>query len=314
MFFVFSFTFCGEGKDNNDNKNGEVKQGSDDIGKEITDNTNDVTDDKDKENETDIEKETELKTLVPAPTSISGTIINKSQDDIKLVKEENELLKTQTKELEDKIKSLEKEIDELKNGAQILLAEAQDAFNNKKYAIVESKYKVLTERHAGSNEAIEAHKLVELVNEIKANEEKKAKEEQERLLAEQQKNAMGKAREIIRVKSVLTGKPNSAGGVNLYIVWQNKSQKTIKYAYFTVEAYNAVDDVVYSNIGFERKSFTGKETGPVKTGEWRGDDTYWECAWYNNTIVRAVIKYINIEYMDGTTVSLNEEEAKLIRY
>ena len=36
--------------------------------------------------------------------------------------------------------------------------------------------------------------------------------------------------------------PNSAGGVSVQIVFQNDTQKTIKYVYFDVVPYNAVKD------------------------------------------------------------------------
>ena len=36
--------------------------------------------------------------------------------------------------------------------------------------------------------------------------------------------------------------PNSAGGVSVQIIFQNDTQKTIKYVYFDVVPYNAVKD------------------------------------------------------------------------
>ena len=36
--------------------------------------------------------------------------------------------------------------------------------------------------------------------------------------------------------------PNIAGGVSVQIIFQNDTQKTIKYVYFDVVPYNAVKD------------------------------------------------------------------------
>ena len=36
--------------------------------------------------------------------------------------------------------------------------------------------------------------------------------------------------------------PNRAGGVSVQIIFQNDTQKTIKYVYFDVVPYNAVKD------------------------------------------------------------------------
>ena len=36
--------------------------------------------------------------------------------------------------------------------------------------------------------------------------------------------------------------PNCAGGVSVQIIFQNDTQKTIKYVYFDVVPYNAVKD------------------------------------------------------------------------
>jgi len=36
--------------------------------------------------------------------------------------------------------------------------------------------------------------------------------------------------------------------------------------------------------------------------------------WYNNTIVRAELQEINIEYMDGTTATLKGDDLKYVQY
>lgn len=57
---------------------------------------------------------------------------------------------------------------------------------------------------------------------------------------------------------------NSVGGVEPTIVWRNDSGKTIKYIYFTVVPYNAVNDIVSCRITGDTYT-TLKCTGPYKT-------------------------------------------------
>jgi hypothetical protein len=42
--------------------------------------------------------------------------------------------------------------------------------------------------------------------------------------------------------------------------------------------------------------------------------SYRESVWYNNTIVRAELQEIDIEYMDGTTATLKGDELKYMQY
>ncbi len=108
---------------------------------------------------------------------------------------------------------------------------------------------------------------------------------------------------VIQLLSIKTDEPNSAGGINLYIKWKNTSDKTVKYAYFTCELYNAVDDKVNDTISGSYK-FTGKVTGPVQPNEIKGKDTYWQNAWWNNSGRYAKIIGIELEYMDGSKITV----------
>lgn len=56
---------------------------------------------------------------------------------------------------------------------------------------------------------------------------------------------------------------NSVGGVEPTIIWRNDSGKTIKYIYFTVVPYNAVNDIVSCSITGDTYT-TLKCTGPYK--------------------------------------------------
>lgn len=104
----------------------------------------------------------------------------------------------------------------------------------------------------------------------------------------------------IKIINVYTSEPNSASGVDIHTIWKNTSNKTIKYISFYWTPYNAVNDEVPCLIrGF--KNWGGKVTGPIKPGQVYGYGRSWECLWYNNTIKRATLDKIEIEYMDGTS-------------
>lgn len=125
---------------------------------------------------------------------------------------------------------------------------------------------------------------------------------------------ISKLRSIVRVSRVFPGTPNSAGGVNLYVIWTNMSEKTVKYAYFTVKPYNAVDDVVTCEIR-DYSNYTARDDGPKAKGE-GNPSTYWrwENAWYNNSIKRVELTKVRIEYMDGTSEEITGEDLKYIQY
>ena len=96
----------------------------------------------------------------------------------------------------------------------------------------------------------------------------KKQEEQKRKEAETQakENEMiENIKNSIKVTRVWTAKPNSAGGVDLYINWKNLSDKVIKYVYFTVEPYNSVNDTVTCTIR-RYSEFTAQDDGPFKKG------------------------------------------------
>ena len=123
-----------------------------------------------------------------------------------------------------------------------------------------------------------------------------------RRIFEKKKNKLERKRlrNIIRIKSYRTYGPNSAGSVSFNIIWQNRTNKTVKYAYFTVYPYNAVGDLVSCEIR-GNTGFTGKVTGPIKPKKWSGYNSSWSDAWYNNSIRKIDISKITIEYTDGSS-------------
>ena len=125
-------------------------------------------------------------------------------------------------------------------------------------------------------------------------------------------------RSVIEIYEVYVSKIDSAGGVNMEIAFTNKSDKTIKYIHFYVRPYNAVGDSQKCEIR-DYSRFDAYITGPLEGGHEGysryGDNTsgghHWEDCWYNNSISYIDLEGVKIEYMDGSTYSLNSEEVKL---
>ncbi|WP_029504006.1 hypothetical protein [Lachnoclostridium phytofermentans] len=222
--------------------------------------------------------------------------------------------------------SLRGKISDHENGAENRLYMIRLAAERMDFNSVLSIADELHEKFPGSPEDLEGQELKNAVNAVLA-EEAKAKEEAEKLAREEaekaeniareeaEKSAQEKAREIIRVTKLKVGKPNSAGGVDLFIGFTNNSDKIIKYIYFKATPYNAVGDSVKCDI--KRESTTGvKDTGPYQKGEGiLGDNSgYWQCVWYNYSIETVQLNEIKIEYMDGTSVTLTDKDLEYVQY
>ena len=115
-------------------------------------------------------------------------------------------------------------------------------------------------------------------------------------------------RKYIEDMSGSTKEPKSAGGIDLNLKFTNSSSKTIKYIYFTVTPYNAVDDIVSSEIDGKSKTKL-KYTGPIRPNE--KSLVTGECIWYNSNIKYAIISQIDIQYMDGEEVHIDAENFRL---
>lgn len=164
--------------------------------------------------------------------------------------------------------------------------------------VVLAVYKSNTHKELSKEEKIEIH--MEAIR--KADSITNAIEEKVRLENEE-KNRVEAYRDSIQIIKYYTSNPNSAGGVDLNIVWKNNTKKTIKYVRWTVSAINAVEDEVYSTIGYYNTPKTVKETGPIKPGQTSGYGTYWENVWYNHSIRKSKLRKCEIEFMDGNIVS-----------
>lgn len=123
-----------------------------------------------------------------------------------------------------------------------------------------------------------------------------------------------KRKEILKhsilIKSAYLSSPNSASGVSAYFYYVNKSSKVIKYLTWHGYPINAVGDMVSCDIR-GNSNFNGQDTGPVKPG--RSGGGCWDCAWYNWSAKKLILTGIDIIYMDGSTLSISEEELKYVR-
>lgn len=144
-----------------------------------------------------------------------------------------------------------------------------------------------------------------------ANEKNKAKlREIKAQIIDQARNYQKEA--PIVITSIYSGRPNSAGGVDVYITFINKSDKTFKYVSFEVTPYNAVSDEVFCSIGRTNPRRL-KDTGPYKPGRGSNGAYYWSCIWYNYTIRSIKLNSVCIEYMDGTRKVFSGDWVSLLK-
>lgn len=125
--------------------------------------------------------------------------------------------------------------------------------------------------------------------------------------------ALDEARSLIRVTGIWVSKPDSAGGVELYFNFVNKSDKVIKYVNFGATFYNKVGDVVkceYENARVNRCY----STGPFAKGEGlSGYGWYWG-DYYNWDIASVELVSLDIEYMDGSTYTFDDDQIAHVQY
>lgn len=102
---------------------------------------------------------------------------------------------------------------------------------------------------------------------------------------------------------------NYVGGIDVYITFVNKSSvRTINYITVEMEFYNAVGDVLTDDISRDTTASL-LFTGPLNAGK-KSSKTYWRACFYNATFSGTVeMKKIEIEYSDGSTLTLDEDVA-----
>lgn len=191
------------------------------------------------------------------------------------------------KDYKEKINTIKEQKEKLK--------EADELFNNKEYNKALAIYQELDGKYGDLKQ-----KQKQVEQEIEKNNLKTKQ-------LEEIKNS-------IKVSKVWTDEPNSAGGVDLYINWQNVSDKVIKYAYFTIQPYNSVNDAVYCSIRHYSEFTAQADNGPYSKGEGTtGTNYYWENAWYNYSIKNVKLKSARVEYMDGSELEIPEEYIEYIK-
>ncbi len=117
----------------------------------------------------------------------------------------------------------------------------------------------------------------------------------------------------VRISKLWISKPDSAGGVSLYINFTNVSDKPIKYLNFGATFYNAVGDVVTCTIKRRTVNYCSY-TGPVAPGSGHsGTGIYWG-KFYNYDIKSVKLSALEVEYMDGSKVEFSNDDLKLVQY
>lgn len=182
---------------------------------------------------------------------------------------------------------------------EYMVNEMTEAFFNCDYSLFEEKAKEIKELYPNSSDYEMAQVYLDMYEDVKHDDSAKTENVD--------------FKEYIQLLKVWTSEPNSAGGVDLYLKWKNVSDKTVKYAHFACDLYNAVDDRVSCELR-NHYTFRGKITGPIDPGTIYGDNTYWDTAWYNNSGKYPKIIEIELEYMDGTKISIPQNKIDELFY
>ena len=175
---------------------------------------------------------------------------------VQALESENTRLKAEALELSAKV-------DEYENGKENLLVKVRNHFEKKEYDEAKQLAQTLHKKFNGTSEDHRPSKSYSRLTRPWKNRNAQKRQRNRKLPLKSKKNARDKAREIIRVSKVYTGTAQFSGGVDLYIVWKNMSDKTIKYVDFEAVPINAVGDVVSCEIR-RSSTFYGQETGPYK--------------------------------------------------
>ena len=97
---------------------------------------------------------------------------------------------------------------------------------------------------------------------------------------------------------------NSAGGVEPHATFVNPNPKlVVKYLRLRVTPYNAVGDVISSNIG-DQSTAGMSMTGPLAQADGERH-VRWEPIWYNNSASCLKIQSVQVEFVNGKTLSFS---------
>lgn len=120
-----------------------------------------------------------------------------------------------------------------------------------------------------------------------------------------------RAREILEVQSITCTGAGSYD-VRVFLNFTNQSEKEIETLYCDIEFYNSLGNVVPGDPGGELVT-SCKTTGPYAKGEGQsGSDWYW--GGFTNLEIRGVgLKRISIVYMDGSSLTLTENQLRYVQ-
>ena len=229
--------------------------------------------------------------------------LDSANTELESTKTQLESTKTELESTKTQLEDVQAKYDELKNGPEAQLAAIRTAYDKKDWEQVVKLAKTLHGKYAGYDEDVEAQKLA-------ADAQKTIDDEKAKAEAEAKKTKEEKVHNIIRITRLDCSRPNSAGGVGIYLEFINMHpEKTIKYLEVTVVPKNAVGDTQYCDIR-DYARYTCEATGPYAPGDGlRPDDNWWwGNAWYNSTIKYIELTGIWVEYMDGSYTSLKSDE------
>ncbi len=105
---------------------------------------------------------------------------------------------------------------------------------------------------------------------------------------------------------------NTAGGVDVYESFSNLTNKTLKYVYLTIEAYNAVGDKQKGSVRRKYKSRLAI-TGPILPGG--HDSGRFANVWYNGTIICLKLVSVEVVFINGERIKYtNQEDLDFMTY
>ena len=235
------------------------------------------------------------------------------ESEVSSLQNEVSSLQNEASSLQNEIEEKNNEIDEFQNGAENLLSQIKYYYEQGEYQEAIDIAQILHEKHYGTTEDEEAIQISQHCQDELNNIAESEAAEQQAIEEAAKQSEQEKVHEAIRITSLYPSSPNSAGGVDLYINWVNNSDKTIKYVYFSVQAINAVGDPVKCEIR-DYSIANCEDTGPYEKGEGNFGGRYWDCMWYNSTITKVKLTQIQIDYMDGTSVTFDNTQSQYAIY
>ena len=91
------------------------------------------------------------------------------------------------------------------------------------------------------------------------------------------------------------------GGVTHTVKIKNNTNKQIKYIHYSLYYTNAVGDIIYSDLQFNKSPITWTITGPIASTK---SITFSGYGFYNNNVRSYILSQLEIEYMDGTVQTI----------